>query len=184
VQNCVFEHQFPVHPHSVVICTAGAAREKKRRTPPNEIAQLTDHAISRTNNVLRFWFVINTKFKRRSLHGNKQGQKNADHVRDWKNVKSSQQRTRFTVTDHSSRLQTGTPFLAFQQSAMGERKHPLSNELDWKNKQTPRNKPPQLTDHAFSQTNGVVRFSLERNTKFEQRNPHESDKGGEKNTHT
>jgi hypothetical protein len=82
----------------------------------------------------------NIKFKRRSLHGSKQGGKKADHVRDWKNVKSPQQRTQFTVTDHSSWLQTGTPFLAFQRSAKGERKHPLSDELQGKNKQTPKNK--------------------------------------------
>jgi hypothetical protein len=34
----------------------------------------------------------------------------------------------------------------------------ITNELHGKNKQTPRNKPTQLTDHAFSHTNGVVRF--------------------------
>ncbi len=124
--------------------------EKKReKTPPNQIAELTDHAISRTNNVLRFWFKINTKFKRRSLHGKEQGEKKGDQVRDWKNVKPSQQRNGFTVTDHSSRVQTGTPFLAFRPTPKSERKRPLSNELHGKTKQTPRNKPEQLTDHAF-----------------------------------
>jgi hypothetical protein len=63
---------------------------KKKQTPHNEIEQFTDHAISRTNNVLRFFFVLNTKFKRTSLHGNEQGEKKDDHVRDWKNVKSPQ----------------------------------------------------------------------------------------------
>jgi G3E family GTPase len=106
------DQQFRVRPHCVIICASAAAREKKK-TPPNEIEQFTDHAISRTNNVLRSLFVINTKFKRRSLHGNEQGEKKADHVRDWKNVKSPQQRTRFTVTDHSSRPQTVNPFWGF-----------------------------------------------------------------------
>ncbi len=93
MQNCVFYHQFPVHPHCVVICASGAAREKKRKkTPPNEIVQHTDHAISGLNNVLLFWFVINTKFKQRRLDGNKQGEKKADHSRDPKKVKSSQRR--------------------------------------------------------------------------------------------
>jgi hypothetical protein len=156
VQNCVFDHQFLVHPHCVVICSSGATPKKQK--PPYEIAQLTDHDNSRTNNMLRVWFVIITNFKRRSLHCNEQGEKKPDHVTDWKNVKSSQERTRFTVTDHSSRLQTGTPFLALQTSAKSQRKRPLNNELHGKNKQTPRNKPPQLTDHASSHTNDVVSF--------------------------
>ncbi len=133
---------------------------KKKKTPRNEIEQFTDHAISRTNNVLRFFFVINTKFKRTSLHGNEQGGKKADHVRDWKNVKSPQQRTRFTVTDHSSRPQTVTPFWAFQPSAKSELKRPLTNELHGENKQTTRKQPTQHTDHDFSHTNGVVRLLI------------------------
>jgi hypothetical protein len=75
--------------------------------------------------------------------------KKADHVRDWKDVKSYQQRTRFTV---------GYKPALHLESAKSERKRRLSNELHGKNKQTPRNKPTQLTDHAFSYTNGVVRF--------------------------
>jgi antirestriction protein ArdC len=106
-------------------CSTG---NKIKMTPPNEIAQLTDHAISRTNNVLRLRFVISAKFRRRSLHANQQGKKKADEVRDWKNVNSSQRRARITVTDHSSRVQTGTPFLAFKPSAKSDRKDPLSNE--------------------------------------------------------
>jgi len=39
-------------------------------------------------------------------------------------VKSSHRRTQFTVTDHSSPVQTGTPFLAFQPSAKSQRKRP------------------------------------------------------------
>ncbi len=97
-------------------------------------------------------------------------------------MKSSQQRTRFTVTDHSSRLQTGNPFLAFQPSAKSDRKRPLSDELHGKNKQTPRNKPTQLMitlSHTQTQT-ARSGFRLQTNTKFEQSNPHESDEGGKK----
>jgi hypothetical protein len=92
VKNCVFDHQFPVHPHCVVIYASGTARERKKRkkTPHNDIAQHTDHAISRTN-ALRLLFAINTKFKQRSLPGNEREGEKADYARDWKNVKSSQQ---------------------------------------------------------------------------------------------
>jgi hypothetical protein len=73
LQNYVFLNQFPVHPHCAVIC----AREKKekKKTPPNKIAQLTDYVISRTKDVLRFWFVVNTKLKRRGLPDTEQGGK-------------------------------------------------------------------------------------------------------------
>jgi hypothetical protein len=57
----------------IMFCTG----EKGKKTQPNEIAQFTDHRISRTNNVPRYWFVSDTKFKRRSLHGNEQGEKNS-----------------------------------------------------------------------------------------------------------
>jgi len=50
-------------------CTGG------KKTPPNEIAQLTDYVISRTNNVLRIWFVVKTKLKRRGLPDTEQGEK-------------------------------------------------------------------------------------------------------------
>jgi hypothetical protein len=98
-------------------------------------------------------------------------------------VKSSQQRTRFTVTDHSSRVQTGTPFMAFQPSAKSDWKRPLSNELHGKNRQTPRKKPTQLTEHGCHTQAQTARsgFKLQTNAKFEHRNPLESDEGGKKN---
>ncbi len=84
VRNYVFQNKFPVHPHCVVICASGAAREEKKKikTPPNEIAQLTDYVISRNNNVLRFWFAVETKLKRRGLPDTEQGEKKSDHVTD------------------------------------------------------------------------------------------------------
>jgi hypothetical protein len=50
-------------------------KNKKKKTPPNEIAQLTDYVISRTNNLLRFSFVVKTKLKRRGLPDTEQGGK-------------------------------------------------------------------------------------------------------------
>jgi hypothetical protein len=53
-------------------------------------------------------------------------------MRDWKNVKPSQQRNRFTVTDHSSRVQTGTPFLAFQLGILGVTVMPHSQQVEFR----------------------------------------------------
>jgi hypothetical protein len=54
----------------------------------------------------------------------------------------------------------------------------LSNELHWKNKQTPRNNPTQLTDHLSHTQMAWFGFSRKTNTKFEQRNSDQSDQGG------
>ncbi len=55
-------------------CRTGG-KKKKKKTAPNEIAQLTDYVISRTNNVLRFWFVVKIKLKRRGLPDTDQAEK-------------------------------------------------------------------------------------------------------------
>jgi hypothetical protein len=54
-----------------------------------------------------------------------------------------------------------------------------------KNKQTPRNKPTQLAHHAFSHTNGLVRFLTWNKYKVREKSiPHESDEGGKKRKKT
>jgi type I site-specific restriction endonuclease len=102
-------------------------------------------------------------------------------MRDWKNANSSQQRARFTVTDHSSRVKTGTPFLGFKPSSKSDRKRPLSKEPQRKNKQTPRNKPTQLTYQALSHRDAVVRFLTSK--KYEGIHTRVM-KGGNTQTHT
>jgi hypothetical protein len=172
----------PTHTESSCAHQMLHGRRKRENTPPNQISQLTDHAISRTINVLRFRFVINTRFKRGSLHGSEEGEKKSDHVRDWKNVKPSQQGTRFTVTDHSTRVQTGIPFWPFNQ-AQRTRENVLSamSRTGKINRHQQTNLRKSLITLSHTQTAGS-HFWLETNTKFEQRNPDESDKGGKKNT--
>jgi hypothetical protein len=48
--NFRFTHTASSYAHQVL----HGGQKKEKKTPPNEIAQLTDHAISRTNSMLRF----------------------------------------------------------------------------------------------------------------------------------
>jgi hypothetical protein len=63
-----------LRPHMRIRCRTGG-KKKKKKTAPNEIAQLTDYVISRTKNVLRFWFVVKIKLKRRGLPDTDQAEK-------------------------------------------------------------------------------------------------------------
>jgi len=120
-------------------------------------------------------------FKRRSLHGNEKGEKKADHVRDGKNVKSPQQRTGFTVTDHSSWVQPGLRFWPFNQAQRASEN--VLSALSCTGRKINRHQETNLRNSLITLSHTQTAWSgfcLETNTKFEQRNPHESDEEGEK----
>jgi hypothetical protein len=177
MQSCVFDHQFPVHPHCVVMCASSAAQEKKReKTQPIEIPQLTFHAISPANKVLPFWIVTNTKFPWRSLHGTEQGDKKLitwGIGRMWSRLNNEPDlQSLITLLGNKPARR----FCPFNQAKTFSEQWAAREKIN-KHKET--NLQNSLTKHSQKRT-ARSGFWLEKNTKFKERNPHESDKGEEK----
>jgi hypothetical protein len=99
--------------------------------------------------------------------------KKADHVRDWKDVKSYQQRTRFTVG-----YKPALHFRPFNQAQRASENVVSAMNCTGKiNRHQETNLRNSLITLSHTQT-AWSGFWLETNTKFEQRNPHDSDEGG------